>query len=173
MSRYTTNTNIGSGPGSAYVSGIPVKAGETYYLLVDFAEGYIQRGQQPLGFTIYFYNYWPKRKPIVINEVFFENNKVVLPKSSFIELDKLAARLHKSQMKIEIIGHSDGKGDEQKNQKISEERAKSVVDYLVSKNIKPDRLFSKGVGSTKPIASNETEEGRQKNRRVEFIVVIN
>lgn len=173
LSRYTTNTNIGAGSGPAYVSGIPVKAGETYYLLVDFAENYIRDGQQPLGFTIYFYNYWPKRKPIVLNNVFFENNKAVLPKESFSELDKLIARLNKNQMKIEIRGHSDGKGDEQKNQALSEERAKAVVDYLISKNIKPDRLFYKGFGSSKPIASNETEEGRKKNRRVEFVIVMN
>lgn len=169
LSQYTKNTTIGPGVGPAYASGIPVKAGETYYLMINFPYNNIQ----PLGFTIYFYNYWPKRRPIVLNNVFFENNKAVLPKVSFSELDKLAVRLQKSQMKIEIIGHTDDKGDEQKNQKLSEERAKAVVDYLVSKNIKPERLFYKGAGSNKPIASNETEEGRQKNRRVEFVVVMN
>lgn len=173
LSEYTTKTFIGAGDGPAYVSAISVKAGETYYLLVDFAESYIRGGQSPLGFTIYFYNYWPRRRPIVLNNVFFENNKAVLPKESFSELDKLAVRLKKNQMKIEIRGHADGKGDEQKNQKLSEERAKAVVDYLVSKTINPERLFYKGLGSTKPIASNETEEGRKKNRRVEFVIVMN
>ncbi len=169
LSKYSSDTIIGAGLGPAYASGIHVKAGESYYLMVNFP----YKTTKPLGFTIYFYNYWPKRRPIVLNNVFFENNKSVLPKESFSELDKLAVRLQKNQMKIEIRGHADGKGDELKNQKLSEERAKSVVDYLISKNIKPDRLFYKGAGSSKPVASDETEEGRQKNRRVEFVVVMN
>ncbi len=175
LSLYTDKTNIGIGDGPAYVSGIPVKAGETYYLLVDCLNGSIShnKNQVPLGFTIYFYNYWYKRRPIILNNVFFENNKSVLPSEAFSELDKLVMRLKKSKIKIEIIGHADGSGDEKQNQELSEARAKAVVDYLTSKNINSDRLFFKGLGSTKPIASNTTEDGRQKNRRVEFVIVMN
>jgi len=175
LSQYTTNKNIGGGLGPAYVSGIPVKAGETYYIYVDCFEASIKynNNQVPLGFSIFFYNYWPKRRPIVLNNVFFENNKAVLPKDTFSELDKLVARLQNSQMKVEIRGHADGMGNEEKNQLLSEERAKAVVDYLLSKKVKADRLFYKGFGSASPIASNETSEGRQKNRRVEFIIVMN
>ena len=173
LSRYTTNTEIGAGDGPAYVSGIPVKAGESYYLLIDFSENYIRQHRSPLGFTIYFYNYWPKRRPIVLSNIFFENDKTLLQKESFPELNKLAIRLQKSQIKIEIRGHTDGNGNEKQNQALSEGRAKAVFEYLLSKNIKPDRLFYTGLGSTTPIASNDTEEGRKKNRRVEFVIVMN
>jgi thiol-disulfide isomerase/thioredoxin len=175
LSNYTTAANIGVGAGPAYVSGIPVKAGEIYYLYVDCFGASIKNNnnQLPLGFSIFFYNYWPKRRPIVLNNVFFENNKAVLPTETFLELNKLVVRLQKSQMKIEIRGHADGMGNEEQNQLLSEERAKAVVDYLLSKKIKPDRLFYKGFGSTIPISSNDTKEGRQKNRRVEFVIVMN
>jgi len=56
------------------------------------------------------------------------------------------------------------------NQKLSEQRAKVIVDYLVSQNINKNRLSFKGKGSKQPIASNDTEDGRRKNRRVEFII---
>ncbi|MES2139428.1 MAG: OmpA family protein [Bacteroidota bacterium] len=175
LSQYTTNTNIGSGNGPAYVAGIPVKAGESYYLYVDCFQASIKynKNQLPLGFSIFFYNYWPKRRPIVLNNVFFENNKAVLPKETFLELDKLVVRLQKSQIKIEIRGHADGMGNEEQNKVLSEERAKAVVDYLISKKINADRLFYKGFGSTVPVSSNDTKEGRQKNRRVEFVIVMN
>ncbi|MDO9185187.1 MAG: OmpA family protein [Bacteroidia bacterium] len=175
LSQYTKNKYVGSGAGPAYVSGIPVKAGETYYIYVDCFETSIKynNNQVPLGFSIFFYDYWPKRKPIVLKNVFFENRKAVLPKESFIELDKLVVRLQESQINIEIRGHADGMGNEEQNKVLSEERAKAVVDYLLSKKVKADRLFYKGFGSTTPIASNGTEEGRQKNRRVEFIIVMN
>ncbi|MES2396180.1 MAG: OmpA family protein [Bacteroidota bacterium] len=175
LSNYTTVTNIGAGVGPAYVSGIPVKAGETYYLYVDCLGSSIKynNNQLPLGFSIFFYNYWPKRRPIVLNNVFFENNKADLPKETFSELDKLVVRLQKSQIRVEIRGHADGMGNEEQNKVLSEERAKAVVDYLISKKIKADRLFYKGFGSTVPISSNDTKEGRQKNRRVEFVIVMN
>lgn len=175
LSQYTKSTSVGAGYGPAYVSGIPVKAGETYYIYVDCFEESIKynNNQVPLGFSIFFYDYWPKRRPIILNNVFFENNKAVLPKESLTELDKLVVRLQKSQIMVEIRGHADGMGNEMENQLLSENRAKAVVDYLLSKKVKADRLFYKGFGSTTPISSNETEEGRQKNRRVEFIIVMN
>lgn len=175
LSQYTKNSSIGGGYGPAYVSGIPVKAGETYYIYVDCFQSSIKynNNQVPLGFSIFFYDYWPKRRPIVLNNVFFENNKAVLNKESLMELDKLVVRLQKSPITIEIRGHADGMGNEEQNKVLSEERAKAVVDYLLSKKVKADRLFYKGFGSTTPIASNGTEEGRQKNRRVEFIIVMN
>ena len=74
-------------------------------------------------------------------------------------------------MKIEIIGHTDNKGEGIMNQELSEERAKAVFNYLISKNIPSQRLSYRGLGSSKPIASNETEAGRKKNRRVEFVVI--
>ncbi len=157
LSQYTEKTSIGAGPGPAFVSAVHIKAGEMYYLKVwsHYAD--------LIGFTIYFYNYWPKKNPIILNKVFFESNKVILLKESLPELDKLVSKLKtKNQMKIEIRGHTDNKGDEINNQTLSEKRAETVCDYLVSKNINNNRLFYKGLGSEKPIASNDTDEGRKK-----------
>lgn len=172
LSNYTKATSIGAGPGPAYVSSVHVKAGETYYLMVDYGQVYVNSGGNPLGFHIYFYDYYPKKKPIVIKNIFFENKKAVLQAESLPELDKLVNLLKKSQMVIEIRGHTDDIGDEKKNLLLSEERAKTVVDYLVSKQIKPNRLFYKGFGNSRPIADNNTEEGRKINRRVEFVKVL-
>lgn len=108
-----------------------------------------------------------------MNHVLFDHNKAVLTKESFHELDKLALQMRKNQMKIEVQGHADNSGNEAQNQTLSEERAKAVVDYLISKNVHKNRLFYKGYGSTKPVASNESDEGRRQNRRVEFVMVMN
>lgn len=74
-------------------------------------------------------------------------------------------------MKIEVRGHTDGHGSLDYNQRLSENRAKAVVDYLVSKGIDPKRLQYKGFGKTQPVDSNATEEGRANNRRVEFKIL--
>jgi len=74
-------------------------------------------------------------------------------------------------VKIQIEGHTDNIGNASDNMKLSENRAKAVVNYLVSKNISITRLTAKGFGATKPIADNSTEEGRAQNRRTELKVV--
>ena len=74
----------------------------------------------------------------------------------------------KPDIKINIIGHTDNEGDERDNLILSRDRAKAVRDYLISKNVSEDRLDSEGMGESQPIADNETEEGKQINRRVEF-----
>ena len=71
-----------------------------------------------------------------------------------------------SDLKIDVFGHTDAQGPDAANQKLSEGRARSVMDYLVSRGIDGGRLSSKGFGETQPIASNETAEGRAQNRRV-------
>jgi len=175
LSEYERSTLVGPGPGIAYCAAVPVKAGETYYLMVDNSYNGIDwmRKVFPKGFTIYFYNYWPKKKPIVLNNVLFESNKALLLKSSYTELDKLVEQLRKNQaIKIEIRGHTDNEGNEQQNQALSEKRAKAVADYIISKNIQSGRIFYKGYGSRMPVASNDTAEGKKKNRRVEFVIVI-
>ena len=74
-------------------------------------------------------------------------------------------------MHIEIRGHTDGKGADSYNQRLSENRAKSVTDYLISKGISEKRLQYKGYGKSMPIDSNDTEEGRANNRRVDFRII--
>ena len=91
---------------------------------------------------------------------------------SLIELDKLLQILNENpSLKVEISGHTDNIGKAEDNNKLSTNRAKSVVDYLVNKGIIINRLSYKGYGSTKPIAENTTEKGRAQNRRTEFMIV--
>ena len=73
-------------------------------------------------------------------------------------------------MHIRISGHTDNVGGEKENMVLSEQRAKSIYDYLVQKGIAAQRLRFEGKGESAPIATNETEEGRQKNRRTEFTI---
>jgi len=107
-----------------------------------------------------------------LKNVFFETDKSYLLPKSFEELDKLFRMLKNDEsMKIEISGHTDTVGNDGYNQHLSEMRAKAVLNYLISKGIDKSRIFVNGYGSSKPVTSNDTEEGRAKNRRVEFKVL--
>ncbi len=107
-----------------------------------------------------------------LNNIQFETNSFKLLPVSLIELDKLLQLLNENpQIKVEISGHTDNVGAAADNLKLSQNRAKAVVDYLVSKGIDPKRLTSKGYGATNPVADNKTEEGRARNRRTEFTIV--
>ena len=109
--------------------------------------------------------------PVVMEELFFETKKYdILPKS-YHYLDSLCVLLSKTTNIIEISGHTDNVGTEKDNQLLSENRAKAVMAYMVSKGILQTRVSAKGYGSTKPVTSNETEKGRANNRRVEFKVL--
>ena len=86
--------------------------------------------------------------------------------------NEAAALLQKNErVVVEIAGHTDSIGSEEYNQGLSERRAESVKDYLVGKGVKAHRLSSKGYGEMRPVASNDTEEGRAENRRVEMVVL--
>ncbi|WP_431200693.1 OmpA family protein [Mucilaginibacter sp. P25] len=109
---------------------------------------------------------------VILKNIFFDTNKFDLEKESKAELAKLIEFLGvNSTTRIEISGHTDNTGNHQGNQTLSENRAKSVYQYLVSKGIAPTRLVYKGYGETQPIASNTTEEDRAKNRRTEFMII--
>jgi outer membrane protein OmpA-like peptidoglycan-associated protein/YHS domain-containing protein len=109
---------------------------------------------------------------IVLRNIFFDFDKSTLRPESTNELERLIKLLTDvPTLKIEISGHTDNKGSADYNQKLSESRSKSVVDYLVAKGIAADRLQFKGYGLTQPMAGNETDEGRQLNRRTEFKVL--
>ncbi len=77
----------------------------------------------------------------------------------------------KPNLVIEIGGHTDNVGDDKSNELLSQRRAESVKQYLVKKGVKPERVQTKGYGESMPIADNDSEEGRQKNRRTELKVV--
>lgn len=113
-----------------------------------------------------------KNVPITLKNIFFENGKSSLLPGSYKELDKLIKLLKENPTaQIEIRGHTDNVGQDADNQKLSQERAKAVYDYLISKGIAGTRLSYKGFGASKPIADNSKEHGRISNRRVEFIVL--
>ncbi len=111
-------------------------------------------------------------KKVVLNNIYFEFDKSKLKESSFEELNRLVEFMNKyPSVKILISGHTDNIGSLNYNQRLSEARAKSVYKYLIEKEIEKDRLTYKGFAFNQPIATNETDEGRQQNRRVEFKIV--
>lgn len=111
---------------------------------------------------------------VVLKNIFFETAKFDLKEESFVELQKLNNLLNKNpRLKIEISGHTDNVGGKDYNQKLSENRAKAVFDYLITNGIAKERLTYKGYGDTKPIDTNNAEEGKANNRRTEFKVIEN
>lgn len=113
-----------------------------------------------------------KGSNIVLNNVFFDLNKSSLRPASINELEKLYMILKQNpSMKIELSGHTDNQGSAAYNNKLSYGRAKAVVGYLIAKGINSNRLIARGYGFTKPVASNDTEEGRQLNRRTELKIL--
>lgn len=113
-----------------------------------------------------------KGEVIRLNNIFFDFAKSSLKEESYFELNRLYDLLLKNKkLRIEISGHTDNVGSESYNTNLSNERAQSVVNYLVSKGIDISRLSYKGYGPSKPIDTNDTEEGRANNRRVEFTIL--
>jgi OOP family OmpA-OmpF porin len=109
---------------------------------------------------------------IRINNIFFETAKSVLKQESFFELDNLVKLLTDNpSMEIFITGHTDNVGNDEYNNKLSKERAAAVVNYLTGKNIASSRLTSDGFGKAKPVADNNSDDGKALNRRVEFTII--
>lgn len=109
---------------------------------------------------------------VVLKNVFFDVNKAELKPESMIELDKVIQLLKENPtLKIEINGFTDNVGKPADNLILSNNRAKSVINYFLYKGIAADRLSSKGFGETKPVDDNSSEQGRAKNRRTELKVV--
>lgn len=108
----------------------------------------------------------------ILRNLFFDTNKAELRPESEVELNKLFIILQQNPtMVIEIGGHTDNIGNEAFNQKLSESRAKSVADYLIGKGIGSKKIKPKGYGVLKPVATNDTEEGRQENRRIDYTIL--
>ena len=107
-----------------------------------------------------------------INNVFFEFGKSELKTESFAELNRIAVYLkQKPQVKIEMGGHTDNVGSDESNNLLSTERAKSVQQYLVKQGVASIRISFRGYGKTLPVATNDTEDNRALNRRVEFTII--
>jgi outer membrane protein OmpA-like peptidoglycan-associated protein len=111
-------------------------------------------------------------KPIVLKNVFFSTNSSELREESFNELNQLKKLLEENpNLRIRINGHTDDQGEESDNLLLSNRRAESVKQYLVKNGISLTRIDAKGYGESLPIAPNNSEEGRQLNRRTEFVQV--
>ena len=107
-----------------------------------------------------------------LNNIFFDTGKSELRPESGPELDRLVTTFNETpKMVIEVRGHTDNTGSDEINNKLSQDRADAVREYFISKGIEPDRIASKGFGKTKPMATNDTDAGRQQNRRVEFVII--
>lgn len=110
-----------------------------------------------------------KKEPVVLSNIFFESGKYELQDKSFIELDRFVELLKEHpELRLEISGHTDNVGSESANKILSLNRAKAVYNYLLSKGLSSKRFTSKGYGSIHSIGDNNNEEGRAKNRRIEF-----
>ncbi|WP_436516198.1 OmpA family protein [Ekhidna sp. To15] len=113
-----------------------------------------------------------KGTKVVLNNIFFEVGKAELKPISYVELNKAVTLMKENKtMVIEVGGHTDSQGADANNLSLSQRRAQSVVEYMVLAGIERERLVAKGYGETVPIADNNTNEGRAKNRRTEFVIV--
>jgi len=108
---------------------------------------------------------------LILDKIQFGSGGVAIRRASAEVLDRLAALLQRcSDQKVEIGGHTDNVGDDEDNQALSQRRADKVVKYLANEGVAATRLTGVGYGAKKPIASNDDEEGRAENRRIEFIL---
>jgi len=109
-----------------------------------------------------------------LRNIFFDLAKATLRPESNSELDRLV-KLMKDvpNLKIEISGHTDNTGSALTNETLSQQRAEAVVNYLKQKGIDGSRMTAKGYGASKPVATNNTDDGRQQNRRTEFEIKAN
>jgi outer membrane protein OmpA-like peptidoglycan-associated protein len=159
---------------------VPLKADQQYALTIDkkeylFHSEYFDMpnvpSDQPFDIAVALQKL-EVGKSVVLNNIFFDTDKFVLKPASQSELEKLKAfMVQNTTVNIEISGHTDNVGSAAHNKTLSENRAKSVYNYLVENGIASSRLSFKGYGDTVPLASNENEAGRAKNRRTEFKVV--
>jgi len=105
-------------------------------------------------------------------DVLFDFDKAVIKPEGKSKLDDLSNKIRGVNLEVVIaIGHADSIGTDAYNQKLSVRRAESVKAYLVSKGVEPNRIYTEGKGEKQPVATNQTAEGRAKNRRVEIEVI--
>ena len=175
IERFTTN----SATGKFLLS---LTAGKNYGIAVK-AEGYLFHSENfdiPDGSEYNLINKTIELKNIAIGSkialrnIFFDVGQATLRSESNAELDRLVSLLKDvPSLKVEISGHTDNTGSASINDKLSQDRAEAVVVYLKGKGIPAGRLTAKGYGSSNPIATNNSAQGRQENRRTEFEIIGN
>lgn len=113
-----------------------------------------------------------KNTVVILRNLLFDTDKTVIKNTSTQSLEDLYQLLKENPtLKIQITGHTDNVGTDKYNQRLSEGRAKAVYEEMVKRGINPKRMSWRGAGESEPIESNETPEGRQENRRVEFMIL--
>jgi outer membrane protein OmpA-like peptidoglycan-associated protein len=113
----------------------------------------------------------PRGLVITMGDVLFETGKYDLRMNTREMLSRLSGiLLAHPGLKLAVEGYTDSTGTDAINQKLSQQRADTVRDYLISQGLAPDSITAQGLGSSNPVASNDTAAGRQQNRRVELIV---
>lgn len=153
-----------------------------YHLQIN-AEGYLAGADSflveptTIDMSVYRTIYLKKLEvglSVRLNNIFFDFDKTTLRPESFPELDKVAELLEQnSGLIIEIGGHTDDKGSDDYNERLSQGRAEAVREYLMGKWIEPTRVSARGYGESKPEVPNDSEENQQINRRVEFTILQN
>ncbi|HTH55960.1 MAG TPA: OmpA family protein [Cyclobacteriaceae bacterium] len=166
-----------AGDGGSYKQDIP---GLGWYVFTVTAEGYLNATD---SVQVVDENTIPVIKNILmtpievgvtvrLKNIYFDFDKTTLKPESFVELDKVVDFLKQNaHVSVEIAGHTDSKGSDDYNLNLSQGRSQSVVDYISSQGIDKSRLQAHGYGETKPIDTNDTDEGRANNRRVEFTIL--
>lgn len=156
----------------ATIYGLEINATGYLYFL-DILDLLGQSGEEKIVQDFYLQKIEVGAK-VVLENIYFQTGKAVLQPESNEALDQVARFLENNpDMKLEISGHTDNTGSLRINQKLSRERAKSVVNYLVGNGIPEAMLVYEGYADTEPVAPNDSSEGREKNRRVEFKVLSN
>ncbi len=156
---------------------ISIPKGRTYYVKLksfesDTPQSRISIPDFPGILNIDYSIKYELPKVFKLQHIYFDVGKATLRSESFKSLDNLAELLKvKDEMVIEIAGHTDNTGDKNANLRLSQARAEAVRDYLIKKGIAPSRIIARGYGDTQPVATNDTEEGRQMNRRVEIRII--
>ncbi|MEK6480687.1 OmpA family protein [Catalinimonas sp. 4WD22] len=145
------------------------------YLFQSLAFNYAEKGdiniQEPKHIDIYLQPI-TKGKETVLNNIFFDVDKYKIKEISKPELNKVVNFLQENpEISITINGHTDNQGSAEYNLDLSSKRAKAVYDYIVQAGISEERLQYRGYGQSKPVTTNDTEEDRQKNRRIAFEII--
>jgi OOP family OmpA-OmpF porin len=128
-----------------------------------------------LALFYFIYKKFMNKDNKAVNDAFnnleFETGKAIIKDESKPSLDILSEVLKNKSWGLTLIGHTDNVGEDADNLVLSKKRADAVKKYLVSKGVQSSNITTMGKGEAEPLVSNETEQGRAKNRRVEFIIV--
>ncbi len=169
---YTTDGSAPTTASTRYSGPIPVEK-PTTIRAISVAPGHPESSVAEGAYTVASQRVKVTATRLELNEkVYFDTNKSTIKPASYGLLDEVAQVLvaHPEVAKVRIEGHTDNTGSAAVNTELSQARAAAVRDYLVGKGVARDRLDAKGYGPSRPIADNKTAQGREANRRVDFMI---